>query len=219
LKKIKGEGRSRLGRFAAITVPGGIAAAGLGVAILQGMVAATFTSADGFNLTSDSLSADSLAIRPGFAGPSSGTTGSAVAAVANAQATTLGLGVDKHVPVIDKCVHLTMDLGAGTSGSFDLGDVVMNAGDLTSGTGTSIANVNVGAQQTDAAGAVSNATAKSTFEDTDTGYSAQAFALTGGAATLTDVDATAYSATLPAGLSGLGSLGVHATVTGSGTDC
>jgi len=199
--KEKGMGRTRLGRFAAITVPAAVVSAGLGVAIVQGMVSATIASADDFSLSASTISADGLAVRPGFAGAGTSTSdskSSVVAEVKNGNAPDLGLELTKSLPVLGD-LDLNVCLSSGT-GSFALGNVALNAADLNAtGAGSSIANVAVGTTQS-AAG----------MDATDgTGYDADGFALTGGAATLNGLNAAAYSATLPDGLSGLSGLGIH----------
>lgn len=55
-----GTGRTRLGRFAAMTVPATAASLGLGYAIVTGMVSATLSSADGFDVASTKATADNL---------------------------------------------------------------------------------------------------------------------------------------------------------------
>ncbi len=67
MKKEMGMGRTRLGRFAAVTVPATLLTAGLGVAMLQGMVGAVLSSADGFTLNSDRITSDGLKARTGSA--------------------------------------------------------------------------------------------------------------------------------------------------------
>ncbi|MEX0428165.1 hypothetical protein AB3X52_11090 [Nocardioides sp. DS6] len=194
-------GRTRLGRFAAITVPAAVVSAGLGVAIVQGMVSATIASADDFSLSASSISASGLAVRPGFAGAGASTDdskSSVVAEVSGAKAPDLGLELTKSLPVLGS-LDLNVCLASGST-NFDLGSVTLNAADLNAtGADSAIADVKVGTTQS-AAGMTA---------DSDTGYDADGFALTGGAATLNGLNAAAYSATLPDGLSGLSGLGIH----------
>ena len=56
----KGMGRTRLTRFAAITIPAAAATVGLGIAIVQGAVSADLASSTGFQLASTGATADSL---------------------------------------------------------------------------------------------------------------------------------------------------------------
>lgn len=58
--KEKGMGRTRLGRFAAVTVPATAMSLGLGYAIVSGMVTATVSSADGFDVGGTSARADGM---------------------------------------------------------------------------------------------------------------------------------------------------------------
>lgn len=218
MKKIKGEGRTRLGRFAAITIPATVVTAGLGYAVLQGMVSATVASADGFDMTSSHLTANGLAVRPGVAGSGGNTVSSAVADVQGAKAADLGLTVSKSLPLVTaitgKEVQLTVALGSSSTTGFDLNNVVLNAADLKTGVGSttdsSIANVNVGTTQ---AGNFTDTGAS----DADSGYDANGFALTGGATVLNGLDAKAYGATLPNGLNGLSNLHISAALVSAGS--
>lgn len=56
----KGTGRTKLGRFAALAVPGTVVAGGLGFAILQGMVAAQLSSANAFQIQGERALGDGL---------------------------------------------------------------------------------------------------------------------------------------------------------------
>ncbi len=56
----KGMGRTRLGRFAAVAVPATVVSAGLGVAILQGMVGAALASSTPFQVAGSSATGDEL---------------------------------------------------------------------------------------------------------------------------------------------------------------
>jgi hypothetical protein len=100
MHKEKGMGRTRLTRFAAITVPAGVATVGLGIAVVQGMVGATLSSAHGFNLESPSLAADSLAVTGGAATPAGANTPVVFARVDTAKLNTMCIGAYQAVPSV-----------------------------------------------------------------------------------------------------------------------
>ncbi|WP_203336422.1 DUF6230 family protein [Nocardioides limicola] len=58
--KEKGMGRTRLGRFAAVTVPATAASLGLGLAIVQGSVSASLSSAEPFQVASPAAAGTGL---------------------------------------------------------------------------------------------------------------------------------------------------------------
>ncbi|UUZ61462.1 hypothetical protein [Nocardioides sp. B-3] len=204
-----------------MTVPATVLSAGLGVAVLNGMVGAAFASADSFKLTSPSLSATDLSVRPGFAGPATtaGSKSSAVAAVSGASANGLGMAVTKNIPVVGD-VSVAFCPG-GTN--FVLGDTLLNAAELSAnGAGTKIGGaIVVGATQ-------SGASSLAGWSDGDTGYdtagNGSGFALTAnGDATnqtvMNDLSATAYRADLPGGLSGLTTLAIKTAKSATAPTC
>ena len=197
MHKTKGMGRTRLTRFAAVTIPAAIASGGLAVAVLQGAVSATLSSANSFELASPELSTDSLALRPGVApnatSDSDATAGAAAAAYAETgSATTLNglcLGAKQSMP--SAVTTITNALGVPfdtvgvqvTSGSsVSAPNVGLNAASLD-GTNSSLSDVDAGVAQS------------TQFTDTDAakGYQAGGFALTAGATTMQDMHADSYA--------------------------
>src|SRR4051812_27661149 len=93
MSKLKGEGRTRLGRFAMVAVPSAVVSAGLGVAIVQGMISATLASADAFTLQSNQISSDSLKVAAGGASVGSTTPANKEAIYAETGPATVADGV------------------------------------------------------------------------------------------------------------------------------
>lgn len=192
-------GRTRVKRFAAVTIPATLLSAGLGVAMLQGMVGAVLSSASGFTLESNQITSNGLKARTGAADVAGGDqatiyaeTGSTTTAD-QIHVTTPGV----NIPFLSQSAYLTID---STDPSISLGSVGLNAKTLNTPNGASLGTTTIGVAQS-AAG----------FTDTtaESGYVADAFALTSSSASLPDVNATAYAVTLTSlDLSNL-SLGVH----------
>lgn len=183
-------GRTRLGRFAAITVPATVAAGGLGLAMVQGMVGAAISSADGFSLQSKAITSDSLKVRPGQA---EATTGADETVYAETGGTTNanGITVTAQVPLpVLGTAELRID---STDPTIGLGSVILNAKTLamTDGengadggsSGAVLDGVALGVAQSEAGFAA----------NPDTGYVADGFALTAGDSTLNNLDAQTYA--------------------------
>lgn len=196
----QGMGRTRLGRFAAITVPATVATAGLGVAMLQGMVGAAISSADGFTLQSNAIQTTSLKMRPGQAEVAG--TGDDETVYAETGTTTSANGVTViakvPIPVLGTAV-LTI---SSNDPSVGLGSVILNAKTLAvadtdamdgGGAAATLGGVNLGVAQSTAA--FTNTIADSS--DTNySGYVADGFALTAGDSTLNNLDAQTYALSL-----------------------
>lgn len=183
----QGMGRTRLKRFAAITVPAAVASVGLGVAMLQGMVAATLSSAGGFNLQTD-LTAQSLKVRAGAT--EVGTTGSGEETIYAETTGAVADGLAVETPKVAlpfglANVYLTI---SSNDNDITLGNVALNAATLETD-GATLAGVNLGVAQ-------SSAGFTSAGQAPPTGYSATGFALTSGSASLPGVDSKAYAITL-----------------------
>ena len=183
--KTEGMGRARLGRFAAITVPATLASVGLGIAIVQGMVAATISSAGGFDLDT-SLSADALKVRPGQTQVGDADTGKETIFAETENARADGLTVKSptvNLPLVQG-VHLEI---ASTDSNIGLGNVALNAATLRTPNGASLNNVTLGQAQS-----------RSGFSDTSqaSGYDATGFSLVSGESTLNNISAKAYAVTL-----------------------
>jgi hypothetical protein len=201
--KEKGMGRTRMGRFAAITVPAAVLSAGMGVAVMSGMVGAVLSSTGGFTLKTD-LTAEGLKVRSGAT-----PVGTASNNKETIYAETLGSradGLDVTTPSVQIlpgfAVHLTI---GSTDTDIDLGDVALNAATLNTD-GATLSNVTMGQAQSDAGFSAAGQSAA-------TGYVADAFSLTSsgaaGSQVLPGVDSQAYAVTLGAlSLSNL-SIAVH----------
>lgn len=181
-----GMGRTRLGRFAAVTVPAALLSAGLGVAMLQGMVGAVLSSADGFTLNSNRITSDGLKVRTGAADVAGGDQAT-VYAETGASTSADGINVvtpSVTIPLIGVPAHLEV---TSTDTTIALGSVGLNAKTLDTPDGATLGTTTIGVAQSDAGFA--NTT-------TDSGYVADGFALTSGSADLPNVNATAYAITL-----------------------
>lgn len=152
MKIEKGMGRTRVGRFAAITVPAAVASAGLGVAILQGMVAATLTSADGFQLQTEQMQAEALAMS-GTAIDTGGASAAESAVFADVEDAhlngmcvgakqTFGGPVGTLLGAVGMAgVGLTID---SSDDDVTLAEVALNAKELAASTGTTLGETNIG---------------------------------------------------------------------------
>lgn len=204
----KGMGRVRLGRFAAVTVPAAIASAGLGLAIVQGMVSATLSSADGFDLKTDGLTATTLSVAPGAAQVAGSANGAAtaLARVGDAHLDRMCIGVNQALPTsVLGLSRLGVDVVSSDS-DVELDNVDLNASDLTAG--ASVLNdttVGVAQSQTDFA----------TGTQPDA-YAANGFALTSNDVDLDQVDSKAYAVTLSGGLA-LSGLSIKPSLPASST--
>lgn len=213
MKKIKGEGRTRLGRFAMVAVPATVASAGLGVAIVQGMVSATLASADAFTLTSSQIQSNSLVVAAG-AVDTNATIYAQTGATTNANG--VNITADANLPSVVKTAlsavgnnstkaELTI---SSTDQSVSLPNVVLNAKTLsvtdkdaaTDGTvagaatnaAAGLSDVELGVTSTDAGvldGTTAGASGNGAFDPT-------AFALKSGQSVLNGVTAQAYAITL-----------------------
>lgn len=200
MEERQGMGRTRVGRFAALAVPATVATAGLAFAMLQGMVGAAISSADGFTLQSAAITSDALKVRPGQADVA--TTGDDETVYAETGGTTSANGVtviaDVPIPVLGTA-RLTIDSADPTVA---LGGVILNAktlavadSDAVDG-GTSAASlggVNLGVAQSEAG--FTDTIALET-DPNYSGYVADGFALTAGNSTLNNLDAQSYAISL-----------------------
>lgn len=212
MNRVKGEGRTRFGRFAAVAIPATVASAGLGVAIVQGMVSATLASADAFTLTSSQITSDSLVVAGGavddnatiYAQTGGGTKANGVNITADAALPSVVSSV-----INKSTAELTI---SSTDSSVALPNVVLNAKTLAvtdpdakaGGTNT---DGTVGNAATNAAAGMSDVqlgiTSQSAGVADGTGtapgngaYDPNAFALKAGQSVLNNVSAQAYAITL-----------------------
>ncbi|UER54660.1 hypothetical protein HJG43_09030 [Kineosporiaceae bacterium SCSIO 59966] len=189
-------GRTRLSRFAAITVPATVAAGGLGLAMVQGMVGAAISSADGFSLQSKAITSDSLKVRPGQA--VAATTGAdetvydeTVYAETGGTTNANGITVTAQVPLpVLGTAELRID---STDPTIGLGSVILNAKTLAMTDGENGADGGSSGAVLDGV-ALGVAQSKAGFAaNPDTGYVPDGFALTAGDSTLNNLDAQTYA--------------------------
>lgn len=135
----RGMGRTRLTRFAAITVPAVVVTAGLGFAIVQGAVSADLASSNGFTIHSSSGTADSLQL--GLESTSAATDDqttttankvAAEAALKGLNVNDLCLAANTNIPVLSSVVGLNVK----SSAPVNLGAVDLNASDIEANTAT-----------------------------------------------------------------------------------
>lgn len=182
----EGMGRTRLTRFAAVTVPASLLAAGLGVAMLQGMVGAVLASADGFTLNSDRITSDGLKARTGAANVAGGNQAT-IYAETGSNTNASGIEVvtpDVTIPLLNLPAHLEVK---STDTTIALGSVGLNAKTLDTPDGAKLGTTTIGVAQSEAGFA---------NKETSSGYVGDAFALTSSSADLPNVNAKAYAITL-----------------------
>ncbi|NGN95724.1 hypothetical protein G5C66_23675 [Nocardioides sp. KC13] len=157
-------GHTSLGRFAAVTLPAAVVSAGMGYAMLSGMVGAVISSTDGFTLSTN-LTADALKMRTGATevGAANNNQGTIYAQTEGSVAN----GLNVVTPRVEVLPGLSLNLGITSADtSINLGDVALNAASLNTPSGASMANVTLGQSQADAG-----------FDSTGRGYVADGFAL------------------------------------------
>lgn len=179
-------GRARVKRFAAVTVPATLLTAGLGVAMLQGMVGAVLSSADGFTLESNMITSNGLKARTGAADVAGGDQAT-IYAETGSTTTADQIHVTTPavtIPLINQPAYLTVD---STDPNVSLGAVALNARTLETPSGASLGSTTIG---------VAQSAAGFTDQTAESGYVADAFALTSTSAELPNVSATAYAVTL-----------------------
>ncbi|MFE6646593.1 DUF6230 family protein [Nocardioides sp. NPDC057772] len=157
-------GHTSLGRFAAVTLPAAVVSAGMGYAMLSGMVGAVISSTDGFNLSTN-LTADSLKMRTGAT--EIGSAGNNQGTIYAQTQGSVANGLSVVTPRVEVLPGLSLNLGITSADtSIDLGNVALNAASLNTPTGATMANVTLGQSQADAG-----------FDSTGRGYVADGFAL------------------------------------------
>jgi hypothetical protein len=146
--KEKGMGRTRLGRFAAVTVPATALSLGFGFAIVNGAMAASLSASDPFKVKGVSATADGLelSLRNATKATSdtvgtadTGANHSALVTLANGKINTLKMCVDQPIglpglPVIGLVLNVP-------------GDTALGAATDISATSVSAATANLGATE------------------------------------------------------------------------
>ena len=195
-----GMGHVRLSRAAMLAVPSALAAAGMGAAMLQGMVGATLSSAQGFTLQSTAIHSSGLKLRPGVAtvaGGNSKTLYAETGTTTSAHGVDINAAVNTGLPLIGT---ITLSLSSSDP-QISLGSIILNAKDLT------VADKNTAVNATNAsnsAAALQNvdlgiAQSQAGFTDTTdaagkaSGYSGDGFAITAGNSDLNNVNAQAFA--------------------------
>ncbi|MER7557939.1 DUF6230 family protein [Nocardioides sp. NPDC126508] len=157
-------GHTSLGRFAAVTLPAAVVSAGMGYAMLSGMVGAVISSTGGFNLSTN-LTADSLKMRTGAT--EVGSAGNNQGTIYAQTSGSVANGLNVVTPDVEVLPGLSLNLGiTSTDPAIDLGNVALNAASLNTPNGATMANITMGQSQADAG-----------FSSTDPGYVADGFAL------------------------------------------
>ncbi|MFI5622339.1 DUF6230 family protein [Nocardioides sp. NPDC051685] len=157
-------GHTSLGRFAAVTLPAAIVSAGMGYAMLSGMVGAVISSTGGFNLSTN-LTADSLKMRTGAT--EVGSTGNNQGTIYAQTQGSVANGLNVVTPRVEVLPGLSLNLGITSSDpQINLGNVALNAASLNTPSGATMANVTLGQSQADAG-----------FDPAGPGYVADGFAL------------------------------------------
>jgi hypothetical protein len=157
-------GHTSLGRFAAVTLPAALVSAGMGYAMLSGMVGAVISSTGGFNLNT-SLTADSLKMRTGAT--EVGSAGNNQGTIYAQTQGSVANGLNVVTPKVEVLPGLSLNLGITSSDpQINLGNVALNAASLNTPSGATMANVTLGQSQADAG-----------FDPGGPGYVANGFAL------------------------------------------
>lgn len=196
--KEQGTGRTRLGRFAAVTIPATIASVGLGAAMLNGMVGAALASSSSFQVTGDSAKGTGMELTANY-----------VSAATSDSDDTASNKKDALVSLKDGTIA-NMCLAADTqvAGFQALGLKITSTGNVSLGTGwTDLAADALGGSQA-VLGETLIGYAQSDLDHQDAltspGYSEGGFSMkTSDGATavdITDLDSELYALTL-AGLS------------------
>lgn len=184
----KGMGRTRLGRFAALTVPATIATAGLGFAIVQGMVAANLSAADPFTVAGTEARGTGLELslrgaETATANNNDDVTTKKSALVTLKQGTIDGLclAVNQPVPILGN-----IGLNITAPGTTSLGDVDLSADSIAAGA-TTLPQTSIGVAQS----------ALPSQSGIANGYQEGGFGLlASGNVTLANLDADVYALTL-----------------------
>ncbi|MBG6094370.1 DUF6230 family protein [Nocardioides luteus] len=183
-------GHTSLGRFAAVTLPAAVVSAGMGYAMLSGMVGAVISSTGGFSLSTD-LTADALKMRTGAT--EVGSAGNNQGTIYAQTQGSVANGLNVVTPRVEVLPGLSLNLGITSSDpEINLGNVALNAASLNTPSGATMANVTLGQSQADAG-----------FDAGGPGYVADGFALQAaqsagesGEQVLNDLSAQAYAVQL-----------------------
>lgn len=124
------QGRTRLGRFAAVTVPAALVSAGLGLAVIQGSASAALSSSEPFQLGSERMTSSGLQLNLDAATSATSTTDpsatykkAARADVTDTKLSTLCLAAGHKVPVLGDVMGLKIE----SPTEVEVGDVTLQA--------------------------------------------------------------------------------------------
>lgn len=124
------QGRTRLGRFAAVTVPAAVVSAGLGIAVIQGSASAALSSSEPFQLGSERMTSTGLQLNLDAATAANSTTDpsatykkAARAEVTDTKLSTLCLAASHKVPVLGDVLGLKIE----SPTEVEVGDVILQA--------------------------------------------------------------------------------------------
>lgn len=124
------QGRTRLGRFAAVTVPAALVSAGLGLAVIQGSASAALSSSEPFQLGSEQMTSSGLQLNLDAATSATSTTDpsatykkAARADVTDTKLSTLCLAAGHKVPVLGDVMGLKIE----SPTEVEVGDVTLQA--------------------------------------------------------------------------------------------
>ncbi len=186
-------GRTRLGRFAAVTVPATVASVGLGAAMLNGMVGAALASSTSFQVTGSQATGDGMELTANYVSAATSETDAtstsksdALVSLKNGTISDMCLAADTTVPVIG-----ILGIKIESSGDVSLGsDWTDLAANTLGGDTAALGETHIGFAQNDL-----------THQDatTSNGYAAGGFGMetTGdGSVDIGNLDADLYALTL-----------------------
>lgn len=208
----KGMGRTRLGRFAAVTVPATALSLGLGCAIVQGAVSAQLSAANAFEVGSSKATGTGLELSLKAATTASSETDSTTTTSKDSALVTLAggkldgmcLAANTNVPLFGN-IGLTISVPTVAQGGalVDVGTLDLNADSVNTGA-TTLPKTSVGIAESE----LDHQKTLSTATQTPGGFGMESI----GALTLNQLDAAAYGLELTNGLT-LNSLAISPTTT------
>lgn len=150
--KEKGMGRTRLGRLAAVTVPATALSLGFGFAIAQGMVSASLSAADPFQVKADSAAASGLELSLRAADTATSNTDgattqkkAALVTLTDASVTNLCLAANQPTGLPGLLGNIGLVVSA--TGNVPLGSAVDLNADAVTTTGANLGQTEIGLAQ------------------------------------------------------------------------
>lgn len=190
--KEMGTGRTRLGRFAAVTLPATAVSLGFGLAIAQGAVAAQLSSAEPFTVAGSSLDATGLelSLRAATTATSNGDATetqkkSALVSLSDATINDMCLAANQPTGLPAPLDNIGLNISA--TGEVPLGSKLNMSADAVNAAGATLPQTDIGVAQ-------SQLDEQAALPD---GYNAGGFGLEStGAVSLTGLNADAYGLSL-----------------------